>query len=238
MSEVDSTVIAQGYQDIWNTLSKIDVTKHVEKKNGLSYLSWAWAWGVLMEHYPHAEYSFSTPEIHSDGTLTVHCDIMIGHCHRSMWLPVMDYKNQSIKNPDARKISDTKMRCLVKCLAMFGLGHYIYAGEDTPVDDKTDTSLSSDEIAALQEPAEKPKKKAPVKQGPNDIPSEEGAAEVVTKLMEFANKFCSDEAGLVAFWKENRKVIDILDSHYPKQYEDLKKGFTELKAKLGGNANG
>lgn len=228
----DKSAIAAEYAAIWKTLSKIDVSKHVEKKNGLSYLSWAWAWGVLMEHYPQAEYSFSIPETHSDGTVTVHCDIMIGNCHRSMWLPVMDYKNQSIKNPDARKISDTKMRCLVKTLAMFGLGHYIYAGEDTPADDKSEP-LSEAELKAASEPVEKPKKKVPTKQGQNDIPSPEGAAEVVAKLLEFANQFCTDGAGLVAFWKENKKLIDILDSNYPEQYEVLKQGFIELKSKVG-----
>lgn len=238
---VSKDSIAADYANIWVTLSKIDVSKHVEKKNGLSYLSWAWAWGVLMEHYPHAEYSFSQPELHPDGTVTIHCDIMIGHCHRSMWLPVMDYKNNAIKNPDARKISDTKMRTLVKCLAMFGLGHRIYAGEDInpPGEPEVVVQLSQDELNALSEPPEPKKKKAvPTKQGPNDIPSEEGAAEVVTKLLEFANKFCADEAGLVGFWKENKKLIDILDSNYPKQYEVLKQGFIQLKAKVGGNTNG
>lgn len=238
---VSKDSIAADYAKIWETLSKIDVSRHVEKKNGLSYLSWAWAWGVLMEHYPHAEYSFSQPELHQDGTVTVHCDIMIGHCHRSMWLPVMDYKNNAIKNPDARKISDTKMRTLVKCLAMFGLGHRIYAGEDInpPGEPEVVTQLTQEELNSLAEPPE-PKKKKPVatKQGPNDIPSEEGAAEVVGKLLEFANKFCADEAGLVGFWKENKKLIDILDSNYPKQYEVLKQGFTQLKAKVGGNTNG
>lgn len=240
-SEVSKDSIAADYRKIWENLSQIDVSKHVEKKNGLSYLSWAWAWGVLMEEYPHAEYSFSTPEVHPDGTVTIHCDIMIGHCHRSMWLPVMDYKNNAIKNPDARKISDTKMRTLVKCLAMFGLGHRIYAGEDInpPGEPEVVTQLTQEELNSLAEPPE-PKKKKPVatKQGPNDIPSEEGAAEVVTKLLEFANKFCADEAGLVGFWKENKKLIDILDSNYPKQYDVLKQGFTQLKAKVGGNTNG
>ena len=232
-------VSAPTYAEIWTTLSKIDVSKHVEKKNGLSYLSWAWAWGVLMQQYPQADYSFAPSELHPDGTVTVHCAIMIGQCHRTMWLPVMDHRNNAIKNPDARKISDTKMRCLVKCLAMFGLGHYIYAGEDV-VSTEPDSApvLSNDEIAALSEPPPKEKKKVPTKKGPNDIPTEEGAAEVVGKLMEFANKFCTDEAGLVSFWKENKQLIDILDSNYPKQYESLKKGFTELKAKLGGNSNG
>ena len=237
--QVSPAAIAADYAKIWATLSKIDVSKHVEKKNGLSYLSWAWAWGVLMEHYPHAEYSFSAPEVHPDGTVTIHCDIMIGHCHRSMWLPVMDYKNNAIKNPDARKISDTKMRTLVKCLAMFGLGHRIYAGEDInpPGEPEVVSQITPEEINALAEPEVK-KKKVATKQGPNDIPSEEGAAEVVTKLLEFANKFCADEAGLVGFWKENKKLIDILDSNYPKQYDILKQGFTQLKAKVGGNTNG
>jgi hypothetical protein len=49
-----------------------------------------------------------------------------------MWLPVMNHKNQAISNPDAFQINTAKMRCLTKCLAMFGLGHYIYAGEDLP----------------------------------------------------------------------------------------------------------
>ena len=237
---IERQVIAEEYRDIWKTLSTIDVSKHVEKKNGLSYLSWAWAWGVLMEHFPHAEYSFSSPELHQDGTVTVHCDVMIGNCHRTMWLPVMDYKNAAIKNPDARKISDTKMRTLVKCLAMFGLGHYIYAGEDInpSTEPESVVQLSNEELNTLSEPSE-PKKKKPVptKSGSNDIPTEEGAAEVVGKLLEFANKFCADEAGLVGFWKENKKVIDIVDSNYPKQYEVLKQGFIQLKAKVRGNAN-
>ena len=237
---IEQKAIADQYRNIWETLSKIDVSKHVEKKNGLSYLSWAWAWGVLMEHFPHAEYSFSSPELHQDGTVTVHCDVVIGYCQRTMWLPVMDHRNNAIKNPDARKISDTKMRCLVKCLAMFGLGHYIYAGEDInpSTEPESVVQLSNEELNTLSEPSE-PKKKKPVptKSGSNDIPTEEGAAEVVGKLLEFANKFCADEAGLVGFWKENKKIIDIVDSNYPKQYEVLKQGFIQLKAKVGGNAN-
>lgn len=231
-------VVSPSYAEIWATLSKIDVSKHVEKKNGLTYLSWAYAWGILMQHYPQAEYSFAHHEVHQDGTVTVHCDVVIGQCHRSMWLPVMDYKNNAIKNPDARKISDTKMRCLVKCISMLGLGWAIYAGEDIAGVTEPDSvpALTDEEIKASKEPP--PKKKASTKQGANDIPTEEGAAEVVGKLMEFANKFCTDEPGLVSFWKENKQIIDILDSNYPKQYESLKKGFTELKAKLGGNANG
>ena len=232
------------YEKIWQTLIAVDVSKHVEKKNGLTYLSWAWAWGVLMEEFPNATYEFDPHEFHNDGTVTVHCTVRIGACHRSMWLPVMDYKNNAIKNPDARKISDTRMRCLVKCISMFGLGHAIYAGEDiqsAPV--STDREIQQsvaelDEGPLTDEPPKPAKKKVPTKQGPNDIPSEEGAAEIVGKLLEFAGKFCKDTNSLRQFWGENKQLIDILDSNYPTQYELLKKGFTELKSKHEGVTNG
>lgn len=123
-------------REIWETLSQINVNDHVEKKGRLSYLSWAWAWGVLMEKYPMSKFFFSEPTMYQDGSCEVWCTVTISKGNlsfsRSMWLPVMDHKNNAIISPDARKISDTRMRCLTKCIAMFGLGHYIYAGEDIP----------------------------------------------------------------------------------------------------------
>lgn len=127
------------YKQIWDELSVIDVNEHVEKKMNLSYLSWAWAYSTLMKYYPHNSYSF-TQTVEADGSVTVECMLTIHQgdevAMRSMWLPVMDNKNQAIPNPSARQISDNKMRCLVKCIAMFGLGHYIYAGEDLPEEEK------------------------------------------------------------------------------------------------------
>tara|TARA_R110002072_G_scaffold144865_1_gene290940 strand:- start:5002 stop:5616 length:615 start_codon:yes stop_codon:yes gene_type:complete len=117
---------------IWTTLSQVDVSGRIEKKQNLSFLSWAWAWGTLMEHYPQAEYSFQEPESATDGSMMVFCTVTIDSLSRQMWLPVMDYKNKAIPNPNAFQLNTAKMRCLVKCLAMFGLGHYIYAGEDLP----------------------------------------------------------------------------------------------------------
>lgn len=127
------------YKQIWDELSVIDVNEHVEKKMNLSYLSWAWAYSTLMKYYPHNSYSF-TQTVEADGSVTVECMLTIHQgdevAVRTMWLPVMDNKNQAIPNPSARQISDNKMRCLVKCIAMFGLGHYIYAGEDLPEEEK------------------------------------------------------------------------------------------------------
>lgn len=126
-------------KEVWDKLSSINVNEHVEKKNGLSFLSWAWAWGTLMEHYPESEYEFH-PEVHQDdGSVTVWVTVTVKEgdrqLSRNMWLPVMDHRNNAIVKPDARKISDSRMRCLTKCLAIFGLGHYIYAGEDIPTEE-------------------------------------------------------------------------------------------------------
>ena len=124
--------------DIWSVLARINVNDHVEKKQGFSYLSWAWAWGVLMEHFPDSKFSFERFQDGSevfrypDGSAEVRCALTINGITRTMWLPVMDHRNNAIKNPDARAANDAKMRCLVKAMALFGLGHYIYAGEDLP----------------------------------------------------------------------------------------------------------
>ena len=121
------------FASIWATLSQVDVSGRIEKKQNLSFLSWSWAWGTLMEHYPQAEYSFQEPaEAQKDGSVMVYCTVTIDGLSRQMWLPVMGFKNQAISNPDVVQVNKAKMRCLVKCLAMFGLGHYIYAGEDLP----------------------------------------------------------------------------------------------------------
>lgn len=126
---------------IWNTLSVIDVNQHVEQKGKLSYLSWTWAWATLMQYYPEAEYTVHEERYigrEPNQTCEVSCYVTIRsgdeEVTRSMWLPVMDHTMKAKIMPDSRAISDARMRCLVKCLAMFGLGHYIYAGSDLPAD--------------------------------------------------------------------------------------------------------
>jgi hypothetical protein len=131
----------QDIKTIWDTLSAVDCAAHVKKKGKLDYLPWAWAWGILMEHYPDAEFEF-LPEKWLDNK-TVECCVVItisGH-RRHMWLPVMDYQNKSLENPTTRDISDARMRCLVKGLALFGLGHSLYAGEDVPDADEDKARL-------------------------------------------------------------------------------------------------
>lgn len=138
---------------VWADLSAINVNEHVQKKGNLSYLSWTWAWSTLMAKYPESYYVFQDHS-ENDGSVMVECVLTIHEgeevATRTMWLPVMDHKNKAIINPNARDISDARMRCLVKCMAMFGLGFYIYAGEDIPSAEKEEQSQPIDKAQAQQ----------------------------------------------------------------------------------------
>lgn len=152
---------------VWDTLSVINVNDKVDKKNNLTYLSWAWAWGVLMEEFPQSRYVINEPKIEADGSMTVSVSLTIkegeNEATRYMWLPVMDFRNQAIKTPNAVDINKATMRCLTKAISMFGLGFYIYAGEDLPEEEKQAKKVDSEQqsqkvevlIKAVEEAAKK-----------------------------------------------------------------------------------
>lgn len=149
--------------NIYEELRAVNVNGHTEKKNGLTYLSWAWAWDEVMRRYPGAEYEikeFDGKPYLYDKTLgyLVMTSMTIDGITRTMWLPVMDGANKAMKDePYTYQVKEYKnrqwtggyvdktvepatmfdintaiMRCLVKNIAMFGLGLYIYSGEDLP----------------------------------------------------------------------------------------------------------
>ena len=125
---------------IWETLDKVNVNEHTEKVGNFTYLSWTWAWATLMEHYPQAKYVMHDDVVFPDGSREVRVSICIKikgeTVERMMWLPVMNNRNKAIINPNSYDINTARMRCLVKCMAMFGLGHYVYAGENIPMSEK------------------------------------------------------------------------------------------------------
>ena len=112
-------------------LREINVNDHVEKKNGLNYLSWSWAVDTLLQHDPNANWHFLEPQMFGE-SMMVRCQVTAFDKTMKMHLPVMDYKNNAIKNPDAIAVNKAMMRCLTKCIALFGIGLYIYSGEDIP----------------------------------------------------------------------------------------------------------
>lgn len=143
----------------FNELRTINVGKHIEKKGNLSYLSWTWAVDTLLQEDPTAHWEFHEPKTFGE-SLMVFCTVHALGKSMTMHLPVMDNRNQAVKNPDARKVSDAMMRCLAKCIACFGIGLYIYAGEDVPKEAQeeeldqmsmTDAIMASPDLEQLRE---------------------------------------------------------------------------------------
>ena len=118
----------------FNELRKINVNDHIEKKNGLSYLSWAWAVDTLLSHDSAATWSYDEPKAFGN-TLMVFCTVTAFGKSMTAQLPVLNYRNQAIENPNAMEVNTAMQRCLAKAIALHGIGLYIYAGEDIPVED-------------------------------------------------------------------------------------------------------
>lgn len=117
----------------FSELRTLNVNEHIEKKGGLNYLSWAWAVDYLLQEDPSAWWEFDDPVTFGESVM-VRCKLHAFGKTIQMHLPVMDNRNNAVKNPDARKISDAMMRCLTKAIACVGIGLYVYAGEDLPSD--------------------------------------------------------------------------------------------------------
>jgi hypothetical protein len=118
------------------TLLKTNVNDHTERKQNLTYLSWAWAWAEALKADPKATYKV---EMFGDkcfmdinGTAMVWVTVTIFDKAMTCQLPVMDHRNKAIPKPDAFQVNTAIMRCMTKALSLHGLGLYIYAGEDLP----------------------------------------------------------------------------------------------------------
>ena len=157
------------FNELFKRLSDVEVSSFLEEKNGKTYLSWAHAWRILMEHVSDASYEIKkfknsadqdVPYMYIEGMgYIVYTEVTVEGLTREMWLPVMDGSNEAmmnaprtvtykgkdgkpyekvIKAADIFDINTTIMRCLVKNIAMFGLGIRVYTGEDTPLVESID----------------------------------------------------------------------------------------------------
>ena len=128
---------------VFETLNAVNVNEHTEKKNGLTYLSWAWAWAEVKKQYPEATYTIYENEdgwfYHTDGkTAWVKTGVTIDGLEHIEYLPVMDYRNKSIPVDAVTSFDVNKaiQRSLTKACARHGLGLYVYSGEDLPESEK------------------------------------------------------------------------------------------------------
>lgn len=224
---------SEAAREVWSTLSQIDVNKHVEKKNGLTYLSWAWAYATMMNEFPSFDYKWLHDKHHGDGTMTVCAEVSVMHegrkVSRIMWLPVLNYANKPIPNPSAFEVNTARMRCLTKAMSMLGLGAYIYAGEDTAYIFEKDASASTRraEAANTNESTEA----VPVEPVAG-LGDEEEASDMASVMVEYAKTKCQSAADLGNYWKANVKIVNLIDQNYPMVYDTLKKGFSEARKAL------
>lgn len=139
-----------------NKLLSTNVNNHTEKKGNLTYLSWAWAWAEALKADEDATYKVEMfgDKCYMDinGTAMVFVTVTMFRKPVTCQLPVMDYKNKAILNPDAFAVNTAIMRCMTKALSLHGLGLYIYAGEDLPEGEGSDIDVNSmiDHLAAIE----------------------------------------------------------------------------------------
>lgn len=206
-------------KSIIEKLLALNVNEHTDKKNNLTYLSWSWAWAEMIKLFPEATYTVSK---NTDGLpvfgnekmgYMCYTTVTAGGITHEMWLPVMNHMNKAILQPNMFEINKTVMRCLTKNLAMFGLGLYIYAGEDLPEGEEQPTQQQPKR--QQNKPTEQPKEEAP----PVKI-TEKQSEELVT--------LCAVKGASILKYLEQlqlEKLADMTD----KQYLRVKKHLEDRK---------
>ncbi len=163
-------------------LRKIDVSEHIEKKNNLSYLSWAWAVDTLLQQDPSATWEYKEPAQFGE-TLMVFCSVTAFGKTMTAQLPVMDYRNKAIVNPDAFSVNTAMQRCLAKAIALHGIGLYIYSGEDLPENTVKEIEVTEYQLGQFKKQLEDAVKDGKLKEAFFKMPED-----AKTKLRDYANE--------------------------------------------------
>jgi hypothetical protein len=131
-------------------LSKVDCSKHTEKKGKFTYLSWPFAFTELFTRYPDADIEIQEwegfPAVRGGKGWMVKVSVTIKGIKRTQWHPVLDNNNRPILEPSVFELNTSIQRATVKAIALHGLGLYIYAGEDIPSADDNEPSKTPAEV--------------------------------------------------------------------------------------------
>jgi hypothetical protein len=217
-----------------SNLQSVNMNELLEKKGNLSYLSWAHAWGEALKIDPAATFHVSTfdrgdgvTQVYMDvnGTALVWVTVTLNGKPMTCQLPVMDNKNKAITNPDAFAVNTAIMRCMVKAIALHGLGLYVYKGEDLP-----------DEDAKEEKPAPKPAPKVEPKPQQRDwtVKANEGS-EWVSDICVATAKLLDEttsKADVMQIFQVNRAQFDKLKTASKSDYDDLMSVFKQKKEKF------
>ena len=237
-------------------LLAINVNDKTEKKNGMTYLSWAWAWTEVLKADPHATWKV---ELWSDGTGIGQTVLMQIGQTALVWvtttifgkpitcqLPVLDYRNKPITNPTAMDVNTTIMRCLVKSIAFHGLGLYIYAGDSVPEEEESAQPTNDPfadapvavkmTVATKNAQAEVEVPVRPVTALPPDLENpflkDDGMAELFSNSMIKFLELTAEVKDLNGYWKSNQAQIDKLKVSHPELYKTVRDAFAARKEEL------
>lgn len=228
-------------------LLKVNINERLEKKGNLSYLSWAHAWGEALRIDPAATFDVHTfdrgdgvkqPYMDCNGTAIVWVSATLNGKTMTCQLPVMNHQNKAIPNPDAFAVNTAMMRCMVKALALHGLGLYVYAGEDLPDGEDAPEPKPKADVKPASKPAEvaKPKPAArPLVSADWKMQLENGddkewADSVSAASVHLLEKTIS-KAEVMEVFKVNRTVFDKLKSISKFHYDELMVLFKSMKEK-------
>ena len=185
-------------ENYFKQLNSINCNDKTEKKNGLTYLGWAYAWGEVKKLFPESTYTIYENAngwfYHTDGnTCWVKTGVTINGIEHIEYLPVMDYKNRSIPVDQVTSFDVNKaiQRSLTKAVARHGLGLYIYAGEDLPEDDnqveqssKPSTAVQARRVAAKRTAENKPSDNKPSDNKPYEPMAEDDYWKIIKAYAE------------------------------------------------------
>jgi hypothetical protein len=229
----------------YKQLREIDVSKYTEKKNGLTYLSWAWAVDQLLLADPKAHWFYPEYQRWGNGTVMVFCTVIANDIARTAQLPVMDYRNKAISEPDAFAVNTAMQRCLAKAIALHGIGLYIYNGEDVPPELGADAviiqkpKVSNNQVGVTPDP-KPPVKTAPAKTEPKKdwllkAEGEEGSADWIKAIAggaEAALMLAQTTDDVANIFKNNRVTFDKIKETDEAAYADLMTAFSTTKKAL------
>lgn len=221
------------------SLLKINVNEYTEKKNGLTYLSWAGAWGEALKADPAVNFKVEmfdgTPLMMVGGSFMVWVTVTMFGKPVTCMLPVLDFRNKPISTPNAFDVNTSIMRCLVKAIAMHGLGLYIYAGEGAPEDDGTTPAVDETKPEKVEpKPVVKvePKQKEERKPKPDEVTdwdNSDASRQLFADGMIEYTHICTSLEQLQGFWGKNHLQLDSLKRTHPELYKRVLTKFSELK---------
>ena len=238
----------------FSKLASIDVSGMTDKKQNLSYLSWPHAVNALMSHDPSANWTFHDPVMYGE-TMMVSCTVTAFNKPICMHLPVMDHRNQAVKNPDAVIVNKNMMRCLVKAIACHGLGLEVYAGEDLPSFPDPETGEvpppkkvetfppppKEGEVPPAPPPKEvrKPPAKIEGKEGEYQLTittdpdaTEEDWFNIVMEAAALQLSYATKEEQVVLIYNKNRNIFERVQKMPGDAFDKVKKLFADAKKRV------